>query len=249
MIDSMSNLNALTASQYPQIAILGAGPIGLACAILLLERNPDLHLHLFDKFPLENTLIEQGDERGIAISEGSKQLLQSMDAWHMSAPTIHEVHISQRHHFGQTIIRKEELQKDALGYIVRYKDIHLQLRLRLKALQSICVNFVWEFDSTISDLDKMPPTTCCIHAEGGLFHQQESKDRRVDYEQSALVGWLETKDIQENIAWERFTSEGPIALLPHHGGKNTRNLVWCATPDRINHLMQLDAPKIFRRIK
>ena len=245
----MSNNIVVSTEKYAQIAILGAGPIGLACAILLLERNSDLHLHLFDKYPIENTLIEQGDERGIAISEGSKQLLQSMDAWHMAAPVIHEVHISQRHHFGQTIIRKEELQKEALGYIVRYKDIHLQLRLRLKALQSKCPNFVWEFDTKLSDLDHLPPTSCCIHAEGGLFHQQESKDRMVDYEQSALVGWLETRDIQENIAWERFTSEGPIALLPHHAGKNTRNLVWCATPDRINALMQLNTNEFLAELK
>ncbi len=245
-----NNLSSrISPSISPDVTILGAGPIGLASAILLLERNSDLRLALYDKFPESNDPITQGDSRGIAISEGSKQLLASIGAWNLEAPEIHEVHISQRHHFGQTVIRKNELGKDALGYIVRYRDIHLQLRLRLKALQAESPNFTWQFSTTRSDFLDMPKSTCCIHAEGGLFHEQTAKDRRTDYAQSALIGWVETKDITENIAWERFTAEGPLALLPHHQGKNARNLVWCASPSRVEELKNLEASEFLSALR
>lgn len=233
----------------PDVVILGAGPIGLTSAIMLLERNPDLHLTLYDKNPPDNTIIAQGDQRGIAISEGSKQLLESMGAWLLQPPVIHEVHISQKDHFGQTIIRRDELGKDALGYIVRYADIHLQLRQKLQVIQAQCPHFIWHYASPMTEVTDLPKTTCVVHADGGLFHQQEAKDQQVDYQQSALVGWVETQDITEHIAWERFTAEGPLAILPHHQGKNARNLVWCASPERIEALVQLDAKDFLLALK
>jgi 2-octaprenyl-6-methoxyphenol hydroxylase len=69
-----------------------------------------------------------------------------------------------------------------------------------------------------------------VHAEGGLFKTQDWVETGRDYEQSALVGLVEVENAEPHQAWERFTSEGPLAVLPSHYGPNILNLVWCGSP-------------------
>jgi len=236
--------------QSAQVVIEGAGPVGLACGILLLQNNPDLKLILIDKNPASDDFLANADTRGIAISEGSKQLLQSMRAWVDNAPAIHQVHVSQKAYFGRTVMDCAEIGQHALGHIVRYRDILLSLRKQLRCLESNATSFIWlrDIDATFS-MPNVSPNTCFIHADGGLFHEQSAKDLYKDYGQSALVGWLEVKDVKPNVAWERFTEDGPIAILPHHQGQNTKNFVWCAPKAKIDLLSHLPEQEFLMQLK
>ncbi|BDW12083.1 hypothetical protein PSHI8_21670 [Polynucleobacter sp. SHI8] len=236
--------------QSAQVVIEGAGPVGLACSILLLQNNPDLKLILIDKNPASDDFLENADTRGIAISEGSKQLLQNMDAWVDYAPAIHQVHVSQKGHFGRTVMDCTEIAQHALGHIVRYRDILLSLRNQLRYLESKSNSFIWlkDIDATFS-MPSISSNTCLIHADGGLFHEQSAKDIHKDYGQSALVGWLDVKDVKPNMAWERFTEDGPIAILPHHQGQNTKNFVWCAPKEKIDQLTHLPDQEFLTQLK
>jgi len=236
--------------QSAQVVIEGAGPVGLACGVLLLQSNPALKLILIDKNPASDDFLTNADTRGIAISEGSKQLLQNMGAWVDNAPTIHQVHVSQKGHFGRTVMDCTEIAQHALGHIVRYRDILLSLRNQLRRLESNATSFIWlrDIDATFS-MPSISPNTCFIHADGGLFHEQSAKDLYKDYGQSALVGWLEVKDVKPNMAWERFTEDGPIAILPHHQGQNTKNFVWCAPKEKIDLLNQLPDQEFLSQLK
>jgi 2-octaprenyl-6-methoxyphenol hydroxylase len=69
-----------------------------------------------------------------------------------------------------------------------------------------------------------------VHAEGGLYKTQEWIESGRDYQQSALVGLVEVENATPHQAWERFTSEGPLAILPSHYGSQILNMVWCGTP-------------------
>lgn len=214
------------------VIIQGAGPVGLACTAWMLQNNPKLSVLLLDKNPANDDVIASGDSRGIAISEGSRLLLTTLNAWPKEAPSIHQVNVSHRGHFGRAIMTREEINQEALGHIVRYADIHLALRQALKKMQKDYPNFVWQFDTPNEILDNLPNYQgCLVHAEGGLFQDQETKDQHRDYEQSALVGWVQATDVPPNQAWERFTDEGPLALLPSHKGSGYLNLVWCSKPE------------------
>ncbi|QJQ07106.1 hypothetical protein EJG51_016115 [Undibacterium piscinae] len=63
------------------------------------------------------------DARSIALSYGSKQILQAIQAWPIKATAITQIHVSRRAHFGRSLIKAADYQLAALGYVARYGDI------------------------------------------------------------------------------------------------------------------------------
>ena len=62
----------------------------------------------------------QQDPRSIALSQGSRQLLEHIDAWVTSGTPITEIHVSRRGSFGRTLIEASDYGLPALGYVCRY---------------------------------------------------------------------------------------------------------------------------------
>lgn len=218
--------------------IQGGGPVGLACATWYLQKFPEAKLTLLDRNPIDDADLANADSRGIALSHGSKILLDTIQAWPTDCADIHRVHVSQAGRFGRALMTREELHQDALGHIVRYRDIHLALRNALRAMQVKSPHFNWQHikgDDSQSNLT----AKCIVHAEGGLFKTQEWVESGRDYEQSALVGLVEVENAVPHQAWERFTAEGPLAVLPSHYGHHILNLVWCGSPTSSQDRLQL----------
>ena len=218
--------------------IQGGGPVGLACAAWYLQKFPEAKLTLLDRNPIDDADIANADSRGIALSHGSKILLDTIQAWPTDCADIHRVHVSQAGRFGRALMTREELHQDALGHIVRYRDIHLALRNALRAMQVKSPNFIWQHIKG-DDSETNLTAKCIVHAEGGLFKTQEWVESGRDYEQSALVGLVEVENALPHQAWERFTAEGPLAVLPSHYGHHILNLVWCGSPTSSQDRLQL----------
>ena len=230
-----------SASKY-DILIQGGGPVGLACAAWCLQKYPEAKLILVDRNPLDDADLASPDSRGIALSHGSKLLLDTIKAWPTECADIHRVHVSQAGRFGRALMTREELGQDALGHIIRYRDIHLALRKALRAIQSEVnqsePHFSWlHIDQDAEHLNI--EAKCIVHAEGGLFKKQDWVESGRDYDQSALVGLVEVENAASHQAWERFTSEGPLAVLPSHYGSNILNLVWCGSPESSQQRLNL----------
>ena len=224
------------------VQIIGGGPVGLACAAWCLQKFPELSLHLIDRNPQNDNDIVASDTRGIALSHGSKLLLDTIQAWPIDSCAIHSVHVSHVGQFGRALMTRDELGQEALGHIVRYRGIHLALREALRQLQKSAPHFVWQHTGPDEGQDHTS-ARCIVHAEGGLFAQQDWVESGRDYQQSALVGLVEVENAQPHHAWERFTSEGPLALLPSHHGSNVLNMVWCSSPataERLNGISDAD---------
>jgi len=212
------------------IVIQGGGPVGLACAAWCLQKFPEANILLNDRNPVDDADLAAADSRGIALSHGSKLLLDTINAWPTECANIHRVHVSQAGRFGRALMTREELGQDALGHIIRYRDIHLTLRKALRTIQASSPNFVWHHLTSNAHTDPIN-ARCVVHAEGGLFKKQDWVESGRDYGQSALVGLVEVENAAPHQAWERFTSEGPLAVLPSHYGSNILNLVWCSSPE------------------
>ena len=220
------------------ILIQGGGPVGLACATWTLQKFPDAKITLLDRNPRNDDDLANADSRGIALSHGSKLLLDTINAWPKESAQIHRVHVSQVGRFGRALMTREELNQDALGHIIRYRDIHITLRQTLRSIQAKCPNFVWRHIDKEAEENNIH-AKCIVHAEGGLFKKQDWVESGRDYGQSALVGLVEVENAAPHHAWERFTAEGPLAVLPSHYGPNILNLVWCGSPESSGHRLQL----------
>jgi 2-octaprenyl-6-methoxyphenol hydroxylase len=225
-------------SRYCDIVIQGGGPVGLACAAWILQKLPEAKLILIDRNPISDADLKAGDSRGIALSHGSKLLLDTIHAWPKDDAEIHRVHVSQAGRFGRALMTREELNQSALGHIVRYHDIHLALRQALRAIQEKSLHFQWRHTAD-EGVFEATQAKCVVHAEGGLFKQQDWVESGRDYGQSALVGLVEVEKAEPYQAWERFTAEGPLAILPSHYGPNILNLVWCGSPQSSQHRLEL----------
>lgn len=226
------------------IAIIGAGPVGLALAGWLAKRSATsrLTVALIDaRAPGAAT----GDPRSIAVSHGSRAMLESL-AFPADATPIKRIHVSQRGHFGRTLIDHDEHGLPALGYVVRYGSMVGALGQALAA-----TNVHWFTETTASDVlhdhegvtfsihsaqgDRTIRAKILVNAEGGLYKETdtstETKSTR-DYGQTAIVGTVSVSSPQPGVAWERFTREGPIALLPSGGARSADySLVWCCAPE------------------
>ncbi|CAE6699624.1 UbiH/UbiF/VisC/COQ6 family ubiquinone biosynthesis hydroxylase [Paraburkholderia nemoris] len=241
------------------VTIVGAGPVGLALAGWLARRSATraLKIALIDAREPEDSIA---DPRAIAVSHGSRMILEPL-RWPADATAIQRIHVSQRGHFGRTLIDHSEHGLPALGYVLRYGSIVHGLA------EAVHASPVHWFRSTSAaaptqDLDGVTlpietagvtrnlRTRILVNAEGGLFGDQKQKATgdagssagggTRDYGQTALVGTVTVSAPQPHVAWERFTSQGPIALLPMGGVRGANYaLVWCCAPDEAARRAQL----------
>ncbi|MFM0202379.1 UbiH/UbiF/VisC/COQ6 family ubiquinone biosynthesis hydroxylase [Paraburkholderia fungorum] len=244
------------------VTIVGAGPVGLALAGWLARRSATqaLKIALIDAREPEDSIA---DPRAIAVSQGSRMILEPL-RWPADSTAIQRIHVSQRGHFGRTLIDHSEHGLPALGYVLRYGSIVHGLA---EAVHATSVHWfrLTSASAPTQELDGVTlpietagvtrhlRTRILVNAEGGLFGDQKSGKRAGgkpgslagegdtrDYGQTALVGTVSVSAPQPHVAWERFTSQGPIALLPMSGVRGADYaLVWCCAPDEAARRSQL----------
>ncbi|MES2151521.1 MAG: FAD-dependent monooxygenase [Pseudomonadota bacterium] len=230
-----------------EVAICGAGPVGMALAALLVARGMDgARIALVDARTLEQA---QADPRSLALSYGSRQLLDEIKAWPLAATPIHQIHVSRRGHFGRSLIAREAHGVDALGYVTRYGELVAALaaacaRAGVDTLRPARVDGQLEHaDGVELQLAGGPrlEAALLVQAEGGLFGEQAARARQHDYRQTAVIARVAVSAPVAHRAYERFTDEGPLALLPQDGADGLQYaLVWCARPERAAALLALD---------
>ena len=239
-------------------ALCGAGPVGAACALFLVEAGiAPSRIALIDA---RTRAAAAADDRMIAVSHGSATLLARLDAWRDAqgshtppATPIETIHISQRGRFGRTVIDRDDYGVPALGYVIRHGELTGALEdtldrrgIAVRRPQRVAAIDV-EHDAlriTTVGADGANVTTTArhvVHAEGGLYDGQQRRAVHRDYEQTAVTAFVEPVDAPGDAlartAFERFTDEGPLALLPAFevsadGRRRVGySLVWCGRPD------------------
>jgi 2-octaprenyl-6-methoxyphenol hydroxylase len=229
------------------VAICGAGPVGLALAAFLARRGmPGARIALIDGKSLGQAI---SDPRSIALSWGSVQLLDELEAWPLPATAIHQIHVSRRGQLGRSLMDRRDHDLDALGYVTRYGAVVDALARRCDAAGVAVLR-----PARVQSLDETPDgallalddgrtvrAQVAVQAEGGIFGQQEGRAKSRDYEQTAVIARVTSDAPIAHRAFERFTDEGPLALLPEDGPDGHQYaLVWCVRPERAGTVLDLD---------
>ncbi|MBV8500508.1 MAG: FAD-dependent monooxygenase [Paucibacter sp.] len=247
-----------------RLAIVGAGPAGLSLALLAARALPKAEISLFDARPLDRDV--SADPRTLALSLGSVQLLERLGVWGgIQAQPILEVHVSQAPPtlssplFGaggepEVVISAAEQRVEQLGAVLAYGKLVAPLQAAWTRLddQRLVTRFGnpvqaikpvmggVEIDAGIAETFDL-----AVIAEGGVFSEQSRKAVTHDYKQNAWVGTVTlSEDVPAGLAFERFTRNGPLALLPLPGAPRRAALVWCMPQDEDEIAQLSDAQRI-----
>ncbi len=228
--------------------VVGGGPVGAAAALELARAH--LRVMLIEA---REGAAASSETRPLALSYGSRLILERLGAWDAleEVTPIERIHISQRGRFGRTVMTAADAGFPALGYVLDYRTLVAALDSEiaasgLPALRGGRVTSIAhdaasarvEFESSEG------PGECLasvVVVADGTADAAGIETRVVDYGQSALSAWVETDVHHANTAYERFTPEGPLALLPRGGGYA---VVWTTSPGRAQLLCDA-APATF----
>lgn len=235
--------NPSSKNQHSKIAICGAGPVGQALAIMLHQQGMAAsEIVLFDAKTSEQATQ---DARSIALSYGSDLILSKINARPQKTTAITEIHVSRRRHFGRSFLTAADYQLPALGYVARYGDIVSPLENSLaqagiithRPVQVVAINDRDQSANIHLQDGSVHSAEFVIQAEGGTFADQEQRQQHYDYQQTALIAHVLVDRPIAHRAFERFTDQGPIALLPQDDGYS---LVWCMRPDCVPAMLAMD---------
>lgn len=232
------------------ILIIGAGPVGATFALLATRLGISVSL-------LEAREGPSRESRTLALSYGSREILDRAGIWKsifdgQKATEIHSIHNSQKGGFGRALITREDGGVPALGYVLTYADLQASLddELLAKAVQVERGAVVSSIAETASGaqvtylqhgVEYKVDTDIVVMADGGANLSKVPAISTVekDYAQTALLGQIRSDRPHNHRAFERFTPEGPAALLPKSEACSY-SLVWVASAEKIERLKTLD---------
>jgi 2-octaprenyl-6-methoxyphenol hydroxylase len=169
------------------------------------------------------------DPRVLALSDGARQILDWLGVWSgLPATPIETIHISQRGGFGRTVLRAGEMEVKALGWVLPASDLIAALDAALNAAG------IAYMENTRVGAGDTAHFKLTAFAEGAV---DPDAGKRRDYAQHAVLCSVTVAAPHHNVAWERFTNDGPVALLPL--GDRYSVVLTCAD-DVLEKIMSLD---------
>jgi 2-octaprenyl-6-methoxyphenol hydroxylase len=219
------------------VAIVGGGMVGATLGVALAPLK--LRVAIIEAIPHNAAAQPSFDERTTALSNGSRRILETLGVWpalSALATPIRKIHVSDQGRFGFARIDAAEQGLSAMGYVVPNRDLGNALWSRLSksaGLEVFCPAEVLQVTArdesvTVEIAQKGAKTTIdaklIVAADGAQSAVRGAfgVDAEVrDYEQTAIITTVLPQRFHDNVAYERFTPSGPLALLPLDGGRCT----------------------------
>ena len=250
------------------LVIVGGGLVGasLACTlgssglkIAVIEATPFISRKTEN---FQSSYQPSFDARTVALAQGSQQIFNSLGLWQqvaeLGATPIKKIHISDRGHAGISRLDSEQEGVDALGYVVETRVLGQVLTNALGKLTNVdllCPAQLKQLDFTQASAivtyeqdgkEQTLRTQLVVAADGGQSMSRQVAGVKVfetDYGQHAVIANVAIDKPHNNIAYERFTDTGPLALLPSTAAEDKDNvyaLVWTVESDQSDDVADWD---------
>ena len=220
------------------IAIIGGGMVGASLAVALAPL--EIRVAVIEAVPHDSALQPSFDERTTALSNGSRRILETLSTWPAvasAATAIRKIHVSDQGRFGFARIDAADQGLEAMGYVVANRALGRALWTQLQAAdpgarifcpaqvihaeakQDLAALTIEAAGERISIEAKLVVAADGVHSSvrNALGVACESRD----YHQTAVITTVLPKCFHDHVAYERFTPDGPLALLPLEDGRCT----------------------------
>lgn len=246
------------------IVIAGGGMVGVSLALQLGAVLPAAtSILLVEGFPFPEVVEGEApdyhpafDARSTALSYSSRLIYENMQVWddvQQWLCSIDSIHVSSRGRFGSAMLHAREHGWPALGYVVEnawlgsalIQALYRQGRVEVCSPAKVVAaspageGISLQLEGEVPDRIDAALLLVADGASSGLREQLGVAVEEKPYRQHALVANVASAQPHQGCAYERFTDEGPLALLPllaAPGGDNRSALVWTLPPDRADHL-------------
>jgi len=274
----------MTTATHYDVIISGAGLSGLLTAIGLLNETRDLSIALIEPYDGQstNSHVPNFDDRCLALSYGSLQLLNHWQVWSKLKPTawpIKTIITSDRGHLGKTIMRAQDYQLNAMGYVAAMRNMGTAFEQTLTELQSSNPHKLeWFKPNTIEKLEQNAEhvsvtldngneltAKLLVVAEGGNSPTRDKLNiatSRDEYTQAAVISNVTVsgnKGLDKTLAREEKGKVQPYAAFERfttHGpiaflpiAENQYSVVWSVPPEEIEQVLALSEQTFCERLQ
>jgi 2-octaprenyl-6-methoxyphenol hydroxylase len=255
------------------VVIVGAGMVGASLALALTHRqDKPLRLLLVEASALHSSSspVQPGfDARSTVLSAGTVSYFRELGLWNTlaaAATPIERIHVSDQGRFGSVRLDAGDEGVDALGHVVENADIGRALNAALFAAAGLELCAPVEVEELVPDPlgmrlrlksaegESTITAALVVLAEGGrsgLPAQLGIAHRRESYGQSAVIANVAFSNPHRQVAYERFTPKGPVALLPlaDRDGSHRAALVWTHSETDAHTILALDDAAFLARLQ
>jgi 2-octaprenyl-6-methoxyphenol hydroxylase len=255
------------------VAIAGGGLVGASLALALAQLS--LRVTLIEASPFGTAGQPSFDDRTTALSNGSRRIFEALGVWPLverEATAIRRIHVSDQGRFGFARLDAQEQGLAALGFVITNRVLGAALwrrlqecavsvvapaRVRSMRLQDGHQHIECEGGAEGVTHEGVAPegvTTIvarlAVAADGARSTLREAagiSTQTWDYEQVAVVTNVFSQRFHDHVAYERFTPDGPLALLPMSEGR--LGLIWTFAPALASQMANLDDAEFIARLQ
>ena len=246
----------MTPEHQYDLLIAGGGLVGATLAIAL--SGTGLRVALVEAVPFGDAAQPSYDDRSIALAYGSRRIFETLGVWRLieqqGVTSIDDIHISHFGRFGAARLSAGDAGVEHLGYVAAAQALGAALQQRLRACDH--VTFLCPARLTDFRIDEGGVQATLAHPDGSSLAlrarllvgadggQSQVRTRlgieaqRADYRQTALIANITPSRPHRHTAYERFTPQGPAALLPIDADRFA--LVYCLPPEQVPEALALD---------